>query len=408
LLEGECFVPLKEQVLPGYKKVPLDARFNPKTFGKFGLEVSPLAYEYIIKARGGTISSAEIESHNIVTGEPEETVDGPPSDESLRKTISLHPWDLPLKPKETTVNLGPGVVNVSQTAIYPEHVSLTILPGTTIRLGEGVSIFSYGKVTAIGNADNPIRFVADQPEKPWGVFVLQGNGSSGSTFEYCSWEDGSEANQDLIDYCGMVSVHDVDDLTIRHCTIGRNHLSDDALHLAYCNNLTVEGCLFMGARADALDIDISEGKLTGNRFSHSGNDALDLMTSDVKVTACVFDTAGDKGISVGEKSTLSVESCVFKRCHIGLEIKDRSFVSFGKNVIRGSSIAVNLYKKNWRYDGGGHIEGDTVYAIDCAEAVKMDKYSGVKIKGVETSDPELDIWQDAVSQAGDLAPKSHI
>ena len=408
LSEGECLVPFQEQVLPGYKKVPLDARFNPKTFSRFGLEVSPLAYNYIIKAHGGTIKFAEIESCNIVTGEPEETIYGPTSGESLGETISLHPWDLPLKPEKATMTLGPGVVNVSQTAIYPEHISLTILPGTTIRLAEGVSIFSYGKVTAVGNADNPIRFIADDPEKPWGVFVLQGKGSSGSIFEYCSWEDGSEATRELIYYSGMVSVHDVDNVTIRNCTIGRNHLGDDALHLAYCNNLIVEGCLFMGARADALDIDISEGKLTGNRFSHCGNDALDLMTSNVKVTACVFDTAGDKGISVGEKSTLAVGGCVFKRCHIGVEIKDRSFVSFGENVIRGSSIAVNLYKKNWRYDGGGHIEGDTVYAIDCGEAVKMDKYSGVKIKGVETSAPELDIWRDAVSKAGALAPTSHI
>jgi hypothetical protein len=117
------------------------------------------------------------------------------------------------------------------------------------------------------------------------------------------------------------------------------------LHLAYCKNFTVEGCLFIGARSDALDIDISQGKLDGNRFSRSGNDALDLMTTEVKVDSCVFDTAGDKGISVGEKSTLSLSGCVFRKCHIGVEIKDRSFVRFGKNLIRASSIAVNLYKK---------------------------------------------------------------
>jgi len=407
LYKGECFIPLNEQVLPGYKKVPLSARFNPKTFGNYDLEVSPLVYEYIIKTHGGTISRAEIQSHNVVTGKPTETSYGPYADKSARETVSLHPWDLPPKPKKATVTLGPGVVNLAQTAIYPEHISLTILPGTTMRLAEGASIFSYGKVTAVGNADHPIRFIADDPEKPWGVFVLQGKGSSGSCFEFCSWQDGSEATRDLIYYSGMVSMHDADNLTIRNCTIRRNHLGDDALHIAYCNNFTVEGCLFVGARSDALDIDISQGKLEGNRFSRSGNDALDLMTTEVKVDSCVFDTAGDKGISVGEKSTLSLSGCVFRKCHIGVEIKDRSFVRFGKNLIRGSSIAVNLYKKNWRYDGGGAMEGDTIYAVNCGEAVKVDKHSRIQIAGVETSDPELAIWRDTVYKAGVHAPTGH-
>jgi len=404
-IDGERLINIQEDVLPGYKKAGQTEGLNTYLFGNHRLDVSPLDYPYIIVMENGTLDAVQIESQNLVTGEPMKSKPGVIPSDRIKETISLHPWDLPSKAAEESVVLGPGKVTISETKTYPEHISLRILPGTTLRLGEGVSIFCYGKVTAKGTRDRPIRFEPIDVEKPWGVFALQGNGSSGSVFEECIWQGGSEAHKDLIYYCGMVSMHGVDDLTLRSCSIGRNYLGDDAMHLAYCKGFTISGCRFDQARSDALDVDISEGKILLSRFLNSGNDTLDLMTSVVQVRNSLFENAGDKGISVGEKSDLVVDGSVFSRCNIGIEIKDKSVVGLKQNVFRRCHTAINMYKKNWRYGGGGILKADnTIYAVGCTANLKKDKHSKAEFNRIETRDPDLLVWRKTVSDAASNAP----
>ncbi|MBW1783808.1 MAG: right-handed parallel beta-helix repeat-containing protein [Deltaproteobacteria bacterium] len=235
--------------------------------------------------------------------------------------------------------------------------------------------------------------------------MLQGSGSKGSVFEDCTWEGGSEAHKDLIYYCGMVSMHGVDDLTVRNCSVGENYLGDDAMHLAYCKNFTIAGCRFDQARSDALDVDISRGKIVSSRFLNSGNDTLDLMTSVVQVKKSLFKNAGDKGISVGEKSDLVVDGSVFCRCNIGIEIKDNSVVGLEQSIFRKCDTAINLYKKNWRYGGGGILKAeDSIYAVGCTANLKKDKHSTTMVNTIKTQDPDLSVWRRTVSEAASHAP----
>ena len=396
---GMIYIPLNENILPGYKKDPLISN-SKYLFGDYRLKPSPLEYDYFIVPDKTAIGSVKIKSKNIVTGKTEETpmITTPPV--SVIETVSLHPWDLPPKPQIEQKVLGPGRVAVNEDLIFEENIELTILPGTTFRLAEGVSIFCYGKVLAEGTFEQPIIFEAADPEKPWGAFVLQGNGSDNSTFEWCSWQDGSIASRNLINYSGMVSMHDVDNLLITNCYLGPNHIGDDGLHLAYCENFRLENSLFEDARSDAVDIDISKGTVTSNRFVKSGNDSLDFMTSEAAVDRCYFRNSGDKGISVGEKSKIEVDRSVFEYCNIGMEIKDQSIVNFKNNVIRNSPTAINLYKKNWRYNGGGKLIADTVFAINCSKGVTLDKKSEVVYNRVETKDSLLPVWDNTAKLAG--------
>ena len=399
-INGAISIPLNETLLPGYKKEKQIKGRSPYLFGNYRLAVSPLEYDYIIVACEGNVDDVKIESQNVVTGEPVDTRYEVIPEGVSKETVSLHPWDLPPEPDEQSIFLGPGEVLITQTRIYPHHVSLKILPGTTIRLGKNTSIFCYGKVTAVGTRERPIRFEAFDAKKAWGVFALQGKESSGSIFEQCYWAGGSDARRNLVYYSGMVSMHGVDDLIIRNCTILRNYRGDDAMHLAYCKDFVLTGCFFDQARSDALDVDISTGKILYSRFVNSGNDALDLMTSETNVDQCVFSRSGDKGISVGEKSRLVVNGSVFQYCKVGMEIKDRSVVTLKTNVFRNCETAINLYKKNWRYGGGGILNADTVYAVDCGTNLKKDKASKVHVGAKETIDPDFPVFHKRFRKPG--------
>ena len=401
---GLSTIQLNENIFPGYKKVPRPVH---PCLGTYKLESSPIEYNYILNSPQGKITSVQIFSQNIVTGQQENSIYQTFDKDVIRvvkETVSLHPWDLPPKPEIEQKVLGPGLVTVQEDLVFEENIELTILPGTTFQLAEGVSMFCYGKVKAQGTFEKPITFETTNPDKPWGVFALQGSGADDSRFEWCSWQDGSIDERNLINYSGMVSMHDVDNLTIENCRVGRNHIGDDGLHLAYCNNFIVNDSLFEDARSDAFDIDISNGKVISSRFVRSGNDSLDFMTSEAVVDRCYFEDSGDKGISVGEKSKLNVDGSVFEHCNIGMEIKDQSIVDFKQNVIRNSPIAINLYKKNWQYNGGGKLIADTVFAVNCSKGIEKDKKSEVIFNRVETNDPLFSVWSDTEKMAGCCTP----
>ncbi|MDM8554075.1 CotH kinase family protein [Desulfococcaceae bacterium HSG7] len=399
--QGECKIDLNELILPGCKLVK---NINPSNaFGNYHMKPSGIEYPYILTGNI-IIDDLTVSSVNIITGMPSKTIDNHIPENIVSNTASLHPWYLQREPETTTVTLGPGEVVISKSIEYPEHVSVNIAPGTTIRLGQDVSIISYGRVSAKGTPRKPIQFISFNKKKQWGVFALQGKAASGSIFEYCTWENGSTDRHEMIDYSGMVSIHEVNNLTIRNCRVSKNHHGDDAMHLAYCNNFSIEGCFFVDAESDALDIDISDGKVISSRFYKSGNDALDLMTSNVKIKECIFMYAGDKGVSIGEKSDVSLEKCAFEKCNIGVAVKDNSTVDFGNNVITESSTAINLYKKNWRYESGGMLKADTIYSINCEKNLEVDKHSNVQYNFIKTAKPDLMIWRKDLDEAGALAP----
>ncbi|MHC5064260.1 MAG: right-handed parallel beta-helix repeat-containing protein [Planctomycetota bacterium] len=172
---------------------------------------------------------------------------------------------------------------------------------------------------------------------------------------------------------------DSSDIRMENCFFGANLIGDDALHWGYVKNSVVVNSRFEGARSDAFDVDISEGiRVQGCEFFGSINDGLDIMTSAVYVADCSFEKAGDKGISVGEASTLQLDTSTFTRCVIGVEIKDNSEAHIDNGTAFFSCpIAVNLYRKNERYSKGGRLYAGELHTTDCEEDWKADKRSHV-------------------------------
>ena len=383
--DGAAVFALHELVLPGLKKDSA-TRGHPSMFGMFTLVPSSLRYSYFVRPSAGRIDSVELLANNAVTDE-EVTVVTVAQLRDPEPTISFHPWNLPPPPPQNTMEIGPGVVTLDKNVLIGSETSVTILPGTTIRLQPDVSIEIRGKITAKGTADQPIRFMPATNGKPWGVLALHGKGTKGSSFSHCEWRDGSTAHLRMVLRTGMVSIIDTEDITLSNCYIGKNHVGDDALHFGYVKGGEVRECEFEGARSDAFDIDITEDvHIVGCVFHHSGNDALDLMTSKVKVSDCHFHDAGDKGISVGEATTLHLYSSKFERCVTGIEIKDNSFAHVDPSTrILDCPTGVNLYRKNSRYTNGGTIIADDLWVIHSPRPLIADKRSTINVGKLRTS-----------------------
>ena len=235
------------------------------------------------------------------------------------------------------------------------HGDLVIRPGTTVQLGPGASLVVYGQLLAQGEEGRPIRFIpARSGESPWGVVALQGRGASGSRLSFCEFTGGSGLEGDLFEYSGMLSIHDVDDVRVSNCRFRDNRLVDDMVHAVY-SSITFSDCMFEGAFADALDLDICTAVIERCAFHESGNDALDLMTSEVVVRDSLLRASADKGISVGERSHLFAFNDRMAGNVIGVQSKDASVAVLYNVDLQGNQKALDAYKKNWQYGTGGKI-----------------------------------------------------
>ncbi len=285
-----------------------------------------------------------------------------PVSESLKSEQNLTPnsW---YPEREIQQKIFSGVVEIKQNQEFDKYTSVLIKPGTTFIMSPAKSLYFYGQVIAKGTAEQPIRFIAQDPEQPWGIVVVQGQSASGSIFEYCQFSNGSVATKNLIHYTAPFNLHDMDWFEVRHCTIGKNFHGDDAMHIAYAKGL-IEHNEFTNARSDALDIDISEVIVNHNVFYQSGNDGLDIMTTQLKSSDNLFIKNGDKGISIGEWSSAEVHSSYFDKNYVGIEIKDKSTLKASRLIIANSQKkAINLYNKNKRYGEGGFLTAQDVLLI---------------------------------------------
>lgn len=262
-------------------------------------------------------------------------------------SLPCPPKDLNAAPKE--LQLGPGLVELEKDLFLPADSHLTVLPGTHLRLADGVSVVSRGKVTMEGTAEQPIR--VDSPGH-FGSFSLVGEGTAGSTLRYVSVSSGTTARFGALHLKGMFNVYGCPDLSLVNCRFENNSVGDDTVNLGL-SKVLVKGCVFEGAPMDALDLDGCRAEISDCRFLGAGNDGLDIMETDLVLSACRFVDCGDKGVSIGEECRSVLKDSVFSQCATGLELKDSSRTEAEGCDFERCKTAVRGYRKKWLFRTGG-------------------------------------------------------
>ena len=76
---------------------------------------------------------------------------------------------------------------------------------------------------------------------------------------------------------------------------------------------------------DGLDIDASELDLKKVLINNSGNDCFDLSFGQYNLRNINIKNCLDKGISIGERSNVSLSDFIISNTDIGIATKDSSF-----------------------------------------------------------------------------------
>lgn len=280
---------------------------------------------------------------------------------------SAHPWCHPIEQRET-VRLGPGEVAVTDTRVYQRGQHVTIEPGTTFRLSKRASLIFLGPVRAVGTAAAPIRFLPAS-EKRWGGLALQGPATAGSRLAHVQVRGGSHPRWGLTQFPGMVSVHDTSDVQLSDLTLGDHQKSDDALHVAYVRGFELKRAEIRDVAGDAIDLEFSQGELTGLTVVDVGDEAIDLMGSDVTVSDARLVGSGGSAISAGEGSRLVLRDSVLASGRTALLVKNASRATLERVLLYQNDLGVRVEAKSPRYGKASRIEASSTYAPGCVTTV---------------------------------------
>lgn len=254
---------------------------------------------------------------------------------------------------------------------------LIIKPGTTIELDADVSVFVRNKLQILGTQDAPVT-ITSRSAAPFGALVIEGENARGSTIDYLHMNNGSGFKDAMREYSGMLSIHQVSDVRIRHCRLRNSHRVDDMVHLVY-SDVEISHCTFRNAEFDAIDADMSKLSVSDSVFENNGNDAIDLMGTDAYLVNNRFIHNADKGVSVGERSRVIIDRAQFTRNLFAIQSKDDSTAWVVNSRFDSNNKALDAFRKNWRYGRGGDIIACNNQFESASAQISIDKHSSLWI-----------------------------
>ncbi|HIH10112.1 MAG TPA: hypothetical protein HA254_05600 [Candidatus Diapherotrites archaeon] len=322
------------------------------------VEAVPISYVYDSNAGSEEIVEQlrQLRYYNSVTGQEinpqieRKAALSPRQSDFLSAGYSQHPWLYEEAPERQITWSGEMVLEGQH--VFGRNDTLIIERGTVLSMKKDASIISFGTVIAKGTAEKPITITSYSGE-PWGSFVMQGSNSY-AELDYVHMSNGSGTNYGMVTYTGMISIYN-GNAVIDHSVFSDNRNYDDLLN-AKRGSIRIRNSQFFNSFSDAIDLDIVEhGEISSSIFRNLGGDAIDLSTTNPLIFDVNISGAGDKGISIGEKSSPQIRNAYIEDANVGIAIKDRSDPRIYGVIIRNTKLgaAVESFEKNWRYGGGG-------------------------------------------------------
>lgn len=293
---------------------------------------------------------------------------------NLDGTISGATWDNALYWKKNTYY-------ITQDIRLDSTVSLTIEPGSTIKLADSSSFIFYGPLIADGTKEEPITFTRMSANGNWGSVGTNNPNAQGSVFDNIIVEHGKDDTVDGQFYIGALSLYNIDaDVTYSKFQYNKG---DDGINYKYSNS-DVIGCTFVNNFADNIDYDFTTGEIRDSYFLineeglDANGDGVDCGSASPYIHDNVFFNLGDKGISVGEQSYPIIKNNIIKGCYFGIACKDLSNPIIENNVIVDNHIAIASYRKKPEFGGAdGQVKNCILWGNTFPDSI--DIYSDLTI-----------------------------
>lgn len=289
----------------------------------------------------------------------------------------------------------------SGEVVVDSGVTLTMEEGTRCYFEPQSALHVYGALDIKGEEANPVVLQPEDSSGSWGGIYCTGDMISKVTYAHI-W--------------GATSVHAVNDPGALCAIDGNLHVEHSSFHVyeqpifvrggslvarsctlyaeGTCDYINVkrgealvEHCHFLGNKApdtDAIDYDGVVGGIVRNSyfadFRGSNSDGIDLgeACEDVLVSCNVIRDCSDKGISVGQASSVTLLGNIITGCQQGVGIKDtKSYAEVTNCTLDSNGVALAVFEKNSWAGGGGLRVSNSVLSRSLLADYLADDKSGI-------------------------------
>lgn len=267
---------------------------------------------------------------------------------------------------------------VKRSLIIPKGYEVIAQEGTVLDLQKSARILSYSPLKFFGTEENPI-VICSKDLTGQGIVVMNADGESilkNTIFRGLS--NPSHAGWELT---GAVTFYE-SDVAISCCQFLSNK-SEDGLNIVR-SNFSISKSFFNETAFDALDIDFSNGEISNTSFVNCGNDALDISGSVVDIRDIFVNGAGDKGLSVGEASTVTADTLEIQNAGISAASKDTSSLTINGITISGCKVGFSVYQKKPEF-GSAFMTVTGLMAERIEIPYLVEKESKLKVNGKNIS-----------------------
>ena len=130
-----------------------------------------------------------------------------------------------------------------------------------------------------------------------------------------------------------------------------NSLCEDSINIVRSKG-NISSIEVNDSSSDALDVDFSKLLINNIKVTSALNDCVDLSSGDYNLGELKLKNCGDKGLSVGEKSTIKLNKIYVDFANYGIASKDSSTVNLKNAIFKNLKICLSAYNKKQEYNGG--------------------------------------------------------
>ena len=133
--------------------------------------------------------------------------------------------------------------------------------------------------------------------------------------------------------------------------IAKNSSCEDTVNFINSSG-TINKVIVQNSFSDALDVDYSNLKFNYIEVSSALNDCTDFSSGQYELLRLKLNNCGDKGISIGEKSTVKIKTIDINKAEIGIATKDSSILRLNDASLKNLNTCVSAYNKKQEFQGG--------------------------------------------------------
>ena len=271
---------------------------------------------------------------------------------NLTKLLTRHPFFV--KNKDREIRIKSGDWQIDRDVVVPRGYKIIGEAPLNLKFSKEAAFISYSPLILKGRADAPITLTAMEDSWP-GLFVINSPGENhlaNVTIEKLS----GISRGAWVTYAGITFFESP--VTIVDSNFSTSNCED--LMGIFNSRFSIKNSVFRDSKFDSLDIDFGSGEIVDTQFLNSGNDAVDFSGSQISMQGILIKDAVDKGVSVGEKSNLTLRNIHIENSQIGLAAKDSSKIEMQKVKISSArDYGIVVFQKKPEY-GPAVVTGSDV------------------------------------------------